>query len=141
MSPEYTRRPMLWVAALLAFSLVLPAGTAVALIGSTSAEGQIREAARVLSGAHGQVVEANFEEGPEGDGKRLSTETMWWRWTAPASGAFRFSTYGSEFDTTLAVHPGYRGARPRRGPMTTRVTSALRRSRSPLDQVRRTTSL
>jgi len=32
--------------------------------------------------------------------------TVWWRWTAPSSGMFRFDTTGSTFDTLLAVYTG-----------------------------------
>jgi len=32
--------------------------------------------------------------------------TVWWRWTAPASGCAWFSTLGSDFDTLLCVYTG-----------------------------------
>jgi len=32
--------------------------------------------------------------------------SIWYRWTAPASGAYRFDTIGSGFDTLLAVYTG-----------------------------------
>jgi Ca2+-binding RTX toxin-like protein len=32
--------------------------------------------------------------------------SVWYRWTAPRSGMFRFETFGSEFDTVLAVYTG-----------------------------------
>jgi hypothetical protein len=32
--------------------------------------------------------------------------SIWWTWTAPASAPVRFSTAGSDFDTTLAVYTG-----------------------------------
>lgn len=33
-------------------------------------------------------------------------KTVWWRWTAPASGLFRLSTAGSSVDTILGVYTG-----------------------------------
>jgi hypothetical protein len=32
--------------------------------------------------------------------------SVWWRWTAPASGPVTFDTFGSNFDTILAVYTG-----------------------------------
>ncbi len=32
--------------------------------------------------------------------------TLWWRWTAPASGLLYLNTHGSDFDTVLSVFPG-----------------------------------
>ena len=32
--------------------------------------------------------------------------SVWWRWTAPASGEVTFDTIGSDFDTTLAAYTG-----------------------------------
>ncbi len=32
--------------------------------------------------------------------------TLWWRWTAPASGYFNFDTLGADFDTELEVYTG-----------------------------------
>lgn len=34
------------------------------------------------------------------------TNSIWWKWTAPASGPVRLSTAGSAFDTVLAVYTG-----------------------------------
>ena len=35
-----------------------------------------------------------------------STSTAWWNWTAPSNGDFRIDTFGSSFDTVLAVYTG-----------------------------------
>lgn len=32
--------------------------------------------------------------------------SVWWKWTAPQSGVVTFTTYGSEFDTTMAAYTG-----------------------------------
>jgi len=34
------------------------------------------------------------------------TASVWWTWTAPGTGPVSFSTYGSDFDTILAVYTG-----------------------------------
>ena len=33
-------------------------------------------------------------------------KSVWWRWTAPNTGGVAFNTFGSSFDTTLAVYTG-----------------------------------
>jgi hypothetical protein len=35
-----------------------------------------------------------------------STATVWWQWTAPASGFFMFTTQGSSFDTVMGIYTG-----------------------------------
>ena len=37
---------------------------------------------------------------------RLGARSVWWRWTAPASGPTEVSTRGSDYDTLLAVYTG-----------------------------------
>ena len=58
----------------------------------------------VLSGASvsttGSNIASSVEPGETG------SNTVWWRWTAPASGSATISTCGSDFDTTLAVLTG-----------------------------------
>lgn len=66
--------------------------------------------AQVLSGASatatGTNVDATMEPG-EPDHAGLSGGTsVWYVWTAPASGPVRISTCGSDFDTVLAVYTG-----------------------------------
>ncbi|GEM_PF-1802622 len=34
------------------------------------------------------------------------TQTVWWTWTAPAAGLYAFDTFGSSFDTVLAIWQG-----------------------------------
>lgn len=34
-----------------------------------------------------------------------SGKSVWWKWTAPSSGALRVDTEGSDFDTILAIYP------------------------------------
>jgi hypothetical protein len=66
--------------------------------------------AQVLSGttatATGTNVDATMEPGePEHAGFTGGT-SVWYVWTAPASGPVRISTCGSDFDTLLAVYTG-----------------------------------
>ena len=64
-----------------------------------------------IAGASGRVTGTNIGAGIE-DGEPLnlddyeSTATVWWRWTAPASGPFMFMTQDSSFDTVMGVYTG-----------------------------------
>src|SRR5690606_20717109 len=55
-----------------------------------------------IIGAIGQTVAANFVGEDSAGG--LVAPSLWWSWTAPAAGTYRFSTHGSEFDTVLRLH-------------------------------------
>lgn len=66
-------------------------------------------AARVLSGTSGSVNGANLRAvGEPGEPVFLTTPdtSVWYSWTAPVSGTFRFDTDGSNFDTVLAAATG-----------------------------------
>ena len=60
-----------------------------------------------ISGSSGQVtgsnVGATLESGEPND---HGGQSVWWRWTAPASGNVTFDTFGSNFDTKLAAYRG-----------------------------------
>ena len=66
--------------------------------------------ASVIGGESGRETGTNMGAGFEDDEPlyfyRDSTATVWWRWTAPKSGSFSFSTQGSNFDTWLGVYTG-----------------------------------
>jgi len=67
--------------------------------------------AEMLSGSSGRVTGANLRaSGQSGEpnhaGNSTPIESVWYRWTATASGNFTVDTYGSSFDTTLAVYTG-----------------------------------
>jgi hypothetical protein len=51
-------------------------------------------------------VAATKEEGEPNHALELGGASVWWTWTAPASGGVRVSTEGSGFDTLLAVYRG-----------------------------------
>jgi hypothetical protein len=64
-----------------------------------------------LPGTAGQVggtnVLASGETGePDHAGGSVPRASVWYRWSAPASGVFRLDTHGSDLDTTLAVYTG-----------------------------------
>ncbi len=64
----------------------------------------------VISGSSGQTtgsnVNATKESGEPNHAGITGGRSVWWRWTAPASGQVTISTFGSNFDTTLAVYTG-----------------------------------
>ncbi|HEX2118147.1 MAG TPA: PPC domain-containing protein, partial [Acidimicrobiales bacterium] len=58
---------------------------------------------------HGSNVGATMEPGePDHSGQEppVNGASVWWSWTAPATGEVTFSTEGSGFDTILAVFDG-----------------------------------
>ncbi len=68
--------------------------------------------ARLLSGNSGVVTGTNLEatlqfESDEPDhGGDGAGQSVWYRWTAPSSALYSFSTEGSDFDTVLAIYTG-----------------------------------
>ncbi|MCK6211008.1 hypothetical protein KZX45_10675 [Georgenia sp. EYE_87] len=63
-----------------------------------------------LDGPSGTVVAPNFSPTTGPEAPEVVAPSLWWRWTAPANGAYRFHTHGSELDTVLAVSTGTPGA-------------------------------
>lgn len=51
-------------------------------------------------------LHATHEPGEPSHANVVTGRSLWWRWTAPASGPARLSTKGSPFDTVLAVYTG-----------------------------------
>ncbi|MBI5387029.1 MAG: hypothetical protein HZA90_20335 [Verrucomicrobia bacterium] len=49
---------------------------------------------------------ATKEPGEPAHAGDLGGKSVWWKWTAPASGTFQLETTGSTFDTLLAVYAG-----------------------------------
>lgn len=66
--------------------------------------------AALLTGASGQVTGRNTgataEAGEPLHAQMTGGRSVWFRWTAPASGTWTFDTAGSSFDTLLAVYQG-----------------------------------
>lgn len=66
--------------------------------------------ASVLSGTNGVVTGSNeggtLEAGEPQHAGRPGGRSVWYSWTAPANGTWRFDTHGSSFDTALAVYTG-----------------------------------
>ncbi|GMW00566.1 MAG: hypothetical protein AMXMBFR84_17030 [Candidatus Hydrogenedentota bacterium] len=67
-------------------------------------------AALILVGGNGQTtgtnVNATFEVGEPFHWSSTGGRSVWWQWTAPASGLVVFDTAGSNFDTILAAYTG-----------------------------------
>jgi hypothetical protein len=56
--------------------------------------------------ATGSNVSASKEPGEPAHAENVGGSSVWWTWTAPASGEVRLTTDGSDFDTLLAVYAG-----------------------------------
>ena len=54
----------------------------------------------------GSVREATKEPGEPAHGGNDGGRSVWWSWVAPADGLVEIYTYGSSYDTTLAVYTG-----------------------------------
>lgn len=65
-----------------------------------------------LSGDSGSTTGANtvgsIEKGEPMHAGTPGGHSVWWKWTAPYSGAVTFSTRGSDFDTVLGIYTGAR---------------------------------
>lgn len=54
----------------------------------------------------GSVLGASRQPGEPHHGGELGGRSVWWRWVAPADGPVEARTFGSSFDTLLAVYQG-----------------------------------
>ena len=63
-----------------------------------------------IAGMSGTVTGSNrnatSETGELAHAGQTASKSIWYRWTAPASGSYTFKTLGSDFDTVLAVYTG-----------------------------------
>src|SRR6185436_11183041 len=71
--------------------------------------------AYVITGAGTNMAASNVGATTQnGEPNRVANQrfgaSVWWRWTAPATGATRVSTIGSSFDTVLGVYTGALGS-------------------------------
>lgn len=66
--------------------------------------------AQLLSGNSGTTTTTNTaatkEGGEPNHASNRGGKSIWFQWTAPASGAWTFTTAGSSFDTTMAIYTG-----------------------------------
>ncbi len=61
----------------------------------------------IIAGSSGTITGINLEATIEiGEPQPGGFATIWWSWTAPASGGCEFNTCGSSFDTYLAIYTG-----------------------------------
>ena len=61
-------------------------------------------AAQSISGANGSVAGSSLDATKEPGETTVGGASIWYRWTAPASGPAQFSTQGSDFDTILSIY-------------------------------------
>lgn len=54
---------------------------------------------------HSRTASGELDE-PDHDKTLGPTNSVWWTWTAPQPGTLRVDTFGSDFDTVLAVYTG-----------------------------------
>lgn len=52
------------------------------------------------------TLDATAEAGEPAHAGTAASKTLWWRWTAPQTGRVQVDTFGSSFDTVLAVYAG-----------------------------------
>ncbi len=62
--------------------------------------------AATISDASGSTFGDNFCATSESAEPSNNGATVWWKWTAPSSGQWAFSTAGSDFDTVLCIYTG-----------------------------------
>ena len=93
-------------------SVVTPGGTATSAgnFSVTSGAGDNFATGQVISGYLGTVngnnTTATKEAGEPNHAGNTGGKSIWYFWTAPATGPARFHTSGSSFDTLLAVYTG-----------------------------------
>ena len=88
-----------------------PGGCFVRPIWTTGPANDNFAGASSVSGAMGSSVCNNVGATSESGDPLIAyeltaTASVWWRWTAPQSGQFRFFTSGSGFDTVMGVYKG-----------------------------------
>ena len=78
--------------------------------GGTRARADDFDSSTAISGASGRregsSVGASIESGEPNHAGNSGGASVWWTWTAPATGEVTFDTHGSNFDTLLAVYTG-----------------------------------
>lgn len=78
--------------------------------GGSRASNDDFDASVAISGARGRSTGGNVGAGKEsGEGYHAGDRggaSVWWTWTAPATGTVTFDTLDSDFDTLLAVYNG-----------------------------------
>ncbi len=94
-------------------SVISPGGTGSSTAGFTVVTGLAHDtftAARVLTGNTSGITDSNaaatLEHGEPAHANTTGGASLWFRWTAPATGRFIFDTIGSDFDTLLAIYTG-----------------------------------
>jgi hypothetical protein len=82
----------------------------VVQLGTAAPANDLFAQAQMISGPSGTVtghnINATAELGEPGHAGSPAANSVWYRWTAPATGLYSFSSVGSNFDTRLAVYTG-----------------------------------
>ena len=81
-------------------------GLILASIAGVPSNDNFHNRARISTTATGNNVNATSEDGELMNGDSPGGMTVWWTWTARASGATTITTAGSSFDTLLGVFTG-----------------------------------
>ncbi|MBX3747502.1 MAG: S8 family serine peptidase [Verrucomicrobiae bacterium] len=96
-----------------AIRVTTPGGNAVSSVAFSVTGGPNNDhfaSAEILEGAaavaSGSNVGATVEPGEPDHAEAPGGRSVWYRWVAPASGDWSVDTFGSRFDTTLAVYRG-----------------------------------
>ena len=87
-----------------------PSGVRADAQGAPAVPGSDPAAPGEIDGTSGTVVAPNFPTTAGPEEPDVVAPSLWWRWTAPATGSYRFHTHGSELDTVLTVSTGTPGA-------------------------------
>lgn len=81
-------------------------GTFSPLVRPTNDDFESRQALASLQGISGSTVDATAEPGEPAHYGSQAYSSIWYQWTAPASGNLTVTTSGSSFDTVLAAYSG-----------------------------------
>ena len=102
-------KPSLLFRTILAGAVTVQAATFGFHAGAAAANDRFVNA-QVISGSSGSTTgsnsSANKEQGEPDHADNPGGSSIWYRWTAPATGPYSFNTDGSSFDTLLAVYTG-----------------------------------
>src|SRR6266571_982283 len=113
-TPIWGRRQMLRRGlsriALLTAGILVVVGIATTAASAAAPANDNFASAQVLSGPSGSVtgsnVDATKEAGEPNPAGNIGGASVWYTWTAPASGTATFATAGSSFDTIMGAYTG-----------------------------------
>src|SRR5436309_1627874 len=90
--------------------VLLIAGFPATLVLGAAPANDAFASSQVLTGSSGSITGTNVgatkEAGEPNHAGNSGGHSVWYQWTAPASGTVVFDTVGSNFDTLLAIYRG-----------------------------------